>query len=228
MAQLVTLANALVAVLPPAAYFFFAYGRYDGTFRDNVVFIYFVGGLIMGGCLGFMSLLSFSLLQSSIITILLLSLLYPIAVVIGINRRKWQGERHAVFNGGAFGIGISVMLTFSFLYRVFQENTVVSIGQGVLLATGLGGIFFGLGLLAGDSVRRRKPIRSAFMGTAIVLAPVVFLGGWLREQAWLYPVLIAIYGVVFAVAGERRLLIEGVSDEARKVRRRRRRARLGE
>lgn len=227
MAQLVTLANALLAVLPPAAYFFLAYGRYDGTFKDNVVFIYFIGGLIMGGFLGFMSLLSFALV-ATFLAVILLALLYPIAVVIGINRRKWQGERHAVFNGGAFGIGISVMLTFSLLYRVFKDVSPLTVGQGLLVAAGLGGIFFGLGLLAGDSVRRRAPIRVALLGTATVLAPVIFMGGWLREQAWLYPVLLAAYGITYAVVAERRLLIEGVSDEARKVRRRQRRARSGE
>lgn len=221
VAQLVTLANAIVAVLPAGGLFFWAYGRYDGMFRDNVVFLYFMGGLLMGGFLGFLSLLSLeSFVASPLVAVLLLALLFPISVTIGINRRKWQGERHAVFNGGAFGLGIAVMVSFSFLYRVYSVFSWGRIAQGVVVALGFAGLFFGLGLLAGNSVRLRKPLRFAFMGSAIVLAPIVFVEEFYRQQAWLFPVLLAAYGLTFGILAERRLLIQGVAEDARKERRR--------
>ena len=229
MAQLVTLANAILAVLPPAAVFFLAYGRYDGAFRDNVVFIYFIGGLLMGGLLGFISLIALGSGIGALVLVLLLALFYPIAVVAGINRRKWQGERHAVFNGGAFGLGIAVMLGFTFLYWL-STNTAAHAGfrvdtglRGLALGATLAGLFFGMGLLAGDAVRRRVQLRTALLGTAVLIAPSVFLVEYFTSQAWLWLVLLLAYSAIFGILAERRLLIQGVEDEARKQRRRVRR-----
>lgn len=228
MAQLVTLTNAFLAVLPPAAIFFLAYGRYDGTFRDNVVFIYFIGGLLMGGLLGFISLVALGANIGPLLVVLLLALFYPISVVMGINRRKWQGERHAVFNGGGFGLGIAVMVGFTFLYWLSTNTaahamSVDAVLRGLVLAASLAGLFFGMGLLAGDSVRRRAQLKTALLGTAILLAPSVFLVEYFASQAWLWLGLLLAYAAVFGVLAERRLLIEGVADEARKQRRRVRR-----
>lgn len=220
MAQLVTLANAILAAIPAAVVFFVAYGRYDGAFRDNVVFLYFIGGLIMGGFLGFMSLLAFELTQP-LVGVILLSLLYPITIAIGVNRRKWQGERHAVFNGGAFGLGAAIMLSFTFLFRLYTDLRPATLAEAALLASGFAGLLFGLGLLAGNAVRVRKPVRVAFLGTAIVLPAVVFLGVHYQARFWTFPLLLAAYGAIFAVLAERRLLPEGVTLEERKNRRRR-------
>lgn len=227
MAQLLTLANAVVAVLPAAAVFFWAYGRYDGMFRDNVVFLYFIGGLLMGGFLGFMTLLAYSSL-GALVAIVLIMVLLPMGLTAGIDRRKWQGERHAIFNGGAFGLGVSVMFAFSLLFYAYRSFSWIGLGQGLLVATGLAGLFFGLGLLAGNGVRLRTQFRLAFLGMAIVLAPVVFLGQIVSElvtgHAWLFPALLALYGAIVGVAAERRLLIEGIAPDSRKERRRRQRA----
>lgn len=223
MAQLVTLANAVLAVLPAATVFFLAYGRYDGTFRDNVVFIYFIGGLLMGGLLGFISLVALGSGIGPLLIVLLLALFYPVAVMAGINRRKWQGERHAIFNGGAFGLGIAVMVSFTFLYRLHQQVGVDAALRGTALAASLAGLFFGMGLLAGDAVRRRVQLRTALFGTAILFAPAVFMVEYFSTQTWLWLALLLAYGAVFALLAERRLLVEGVADEARKQRRRVRR-----
>ena len=82
-----TLVDALIAVVPPGALFFVAYGRYDGMFRDNVVFLYFIGGLIVGGLLGFISILALGL-NAPLITVLLIALFWPVSITLGLNRRK--------------------------------------------------------------------------------------------------------------------------------------------
>lgn len=217
---------AFLAVIPVGAVFFLAYGRYDGAFRDNVVFLYFMGGLLMGAFLGIVTL--FALNLGALIIVLILALFYPIALVAGVNRRKWQGERHAVFNGGAFGLGAALMLSFTLLFRAFPTLSVNVVAQGVLLSLGIATLFFGLGLLAGNAVRVKKQLRIALMGTAILVAPAVFLEEYMKSKAWLWLVLLVAYGLIFAIGAERKLLIEGVEPEDRKSRRRRQRAKLAE
>jgi hypothetical protein len=256
MPNWIPIVAAALAALPAAAIFFVAYGRYDGSFQDRTVFLFFIGGLLVGGFLGFLTLLIMGV--AAIWQVVSLALLLPIALVATINRRRWQGERHAVFNGGAAGLGVAVMMGFSLLYfraqqpflraqRAGDEAWVaggnelpappldttpfafdpILLGQGFLFALGLAGILFGLGLLAGDGVRRRKQFQAAFVGTAILVAPAVFLEEHFRGATWLWPILLAAYGAVFAFAAERRLLIHGVAEEARKQRRRARRKAAG-
>lgn len=227
------LVYSILAVLPPAAIFFVAYGRYDGTFRDNVVFLYFTGGVLMGFLVGFLTAAVFTQQVNALLSVLLLAILYPISVTVGINRRKWQGERHAVFNGGAFGIGLALMLGFTLLYVQFRQDAITGerLAQALVLCSSLAGLFFGLGLVSGDSVRRRAPFRGAFTGAAIGLVPIVFLvefsrSEFNREPLWLWLGLLLAYGLFVAVLAERKLLIEGVSDEARRERRRKRRSRM--
>lgn len=254
MVNWIPIVAASVAALPAAAAFFLSYGRYDGSFNDRVVFLYFIGGMAVGALLGFLTLLLFFSGISALLQVIILALLFPIATVAVINRRKWQGERHAIFNGGAAGLGAAVMLAFSFLYyrmqppwqaaqaaasdawvaagKVGREPAVSSvpyafdlflIGQALLLAIGFAGLMFGLGLLAGDGVRRRKQFMVAFMGTAILIAPVIFLSEFMRDYVWTWVALVAAYGAIFGIAAERKLLIEGISEEDRKARRRRKR-----
>lgn len=225
---------ALVGIVPAAALFFISYGRYDGSFRDNVVFLYFIGGLILGAFLGFAML--FILSTNSMLAHLIgLPLLLPVAILACANRRKWQGERHAVFNGGALGLGVAVMMSFTLVY--FQMRNAVTaggdpatvpfeldrLGRGLLVAVAFAGLFFGLGLLMGDAVRRRVQLKAAFAGAAIVIAPAIILLEFVRSDVWLWGALLAIYGAVFAFAADRKLLIQGVDEVARKARRRARR-----
>lgn len=254
MVNWIPIVAATVAAVPAAATFFLAYGRYDGAFNDRLVFLYFIGGMAVGALLGFLTLLLFASGVLPLVQVLLLALLFPIAIVATINRRKWQGERHAVFNGGAAGLGAAVMLGFSFLYYRMQPPwqaaqtaategwklngsvgrapvvpsasyafDVAALGQAVLLAIALAGLLFGLGLLAGNGVRTRKQFMTAFLGSAILLAPAIFLEEFARDYAWLWVVLLAAYGAIFGVAAERKLLVEGVTEEDRKARRRRKR-----
>lgn len=252
MPNWIPIVAATLAAVPAAAVFFIAYGRYDGSFQDRTVFLFFVGGLLLGGFLGFLTLLLLS--AAVMIQVIGLALLLPIAIVAVINRRKWQGERHSVFNGGAVGLGAAVMMGFSLLYYRTQQPwlvaqraataaweaagkvgrepavdtvpyafTVPVLGHGLLLGIGLAGIFFTLGLLAGDGVRRRKQFQAAFIGTAIFVAPAVFIAEYFRGSYLFWAILLAAYGLIAAFAAERRLLIQGIEGEARKQRRRQRR-----
>jgi hypothetical protein len=238
-----TLVDAFIAVIPAAALFFGAYGRYDGMFRDNVVFLYFIGGLLVGGLLGFVTILALGI-NAPLVTVLLIALFWPVSITLGINRRKWQGERHAVFNGGALGLGAAVMVSLSVLYRLVvglrteaataQPDDVVgyvnahvftlgNLAQSLLLAAAFAGVFFGLGLLAGDSVRRRKPIATALLGAAIVLPVAIFLFEFVIDRAWLWVALLLVYGGAVAFFAERKLFLEGVTEDDRKALRRRKR-----
>lgn len=261
MVDWVPIVAATVSALPAAGAFFVTYGRYDGAFRDNVVFLYFIGGLVLGGFLGFLTLLLYST-TATLIQLVGVALLYPIAIVALCNRRKWQGDRHAIFNSGAVGLGVAVMLGFSFTFfsldaprddaqdaadaqiaaknlsdsfgrNVTQAPAVDSTGyafhpvlapQGALLAVGLAGLMFGLGLLVGDGVRRKKQIVVALTGAATLIAPSIFLLGYFKDRTWLWLVLLAAYGAIYAYAAERKLMERAIPEGWKRERRRRVRA----
>lgn len=260
MPNWIPIVAATLAAIPAAAAFFVAYGRYDGVFQDRVVFLYFIGGMLLGF---FVSVISLFFLVSAIgpsrlfLAVIGLALLLPISVVAMVNRRKWQGLRHSVFNGGAAGLGFSVMMGFSMLFfqaqgpynadlKPLTDAWVAAnktgpaptletasyafdptfLGQGALLAIGLTGLFFGIGLIAGNAVRLRKQFRWALLATVIIFPAMVFLEELfspVRSGKWTWTALIAAYGLIFGVLTERKLLIEGVEEDDRKKRRRLRR-----
>lgn len=209
----------LVALLPAGLLFFLSYGRYDGAFRDQTVFLHFMGGLLLGGFLGFVILVLYST-NAALVQVLLPALLFPISITSIANRRKWQAEPHAVFNGGAIGLGAAVTVSLSFVYVIVTVLDWAAVGQALALATALAGLLLGIGLLSGDAVRRKKPFRGALMGSAILLAPAVFLEEFFQSSAWLWLVLLVVYGLVFGIAAQKRLLPQGLSDESRRERRR--------
>ncbi len=214
--------NAIAAVVPAGILFFVAYGRYDGMFADQTVFLHFVGGMLVGGFVGVLTILAASL-NAALLEIVLLATLYPLVLVAAVNRRKWQGQPHAVFNGGALGLGVAVMVSFSLIFRLVTTLEWGAVGHAVVLATALACLFFATGLVAGDGVHHKAPFRATFTGAAALIAPAIFLEEYLRDGAWLWVILLAAYGIIYAIAAERRLMARGLTDDNRRLRRRKQR-----
>lgn len=220
MTNPIPLATAVIAIVPVGALFFFAYGRYDGLFRDNVVFLFFMGGLLAGG---FLSL--FAVYMALFVPILLVTLvpvLYAIVPASFVNRRKWQGERHSVFNGGAMGLGIATMTSFAFTFRALSGGLDPAVAAAWTAGSiGLAGAGYAMGVLIGAAVADRRVFRGVLLAALVMLATFAPLSEYQlsRHPFWigaLALVGIAAFGFTFV-----RVMPRGVESGARRRARRR-------
>lgn len=208
-----------LSILPAAAIFFFAFNRYEGHFKDQTVFLFFMGGLGLGALLSLFAV--FFGETGGLLFVLVVPLLYAIAPTAVLNRRKWQGNPHAVFNGGALGLGIATMTTFAFSYRALTPTLSWRIaGEWALLAFALAGVLYAAGLLLGSGVADRTPIRVALiaaLGTAVLF---LVLNEYLSGGAFLWVVAALAIGVGAAAYGSARVMPLGLTPEARATMRR--------
>lgn len=206
-----------LAILPAGLVMFVSYGRYDGMFRDNVVFLNFIGGMVLGLVVGAFLRLTFLYAAPEIWFILVASLV-PLVMTSFLNRRRWRGERHAIFNGGAMGIGGAAMTVFTLWRPEFETLAWTPSIRLVLGAVAATGVLGAVGLLLGRAVLQRRPIRQAGLG-ALAVAPLAFLLFeflYGPEKAWLWGALAVSYGGALYAYAVSRVLPLGVSDDDRK------------
>lgn len=210
-----------IAILPAGLVMFVSYGRYDGLFRDNVVFLNFIGGMLLGLLLGAVLRLTFFYASAETGFILVAALL-PLVMTAFLNRRKWRRERHAVFNGGAMGIGTAAMLVFTLWRPEFETLGWVASVRLLVGALGATGVLGFLGLYVGDGVRTQTPIRHAALGAVptALLAFLLFEFLYGPEKAWLWGALALALGTALYAHAVRKLLPEGVTEADRKRQRR--------
>lgn len=230
------------AIVPAGLVLFVSYGRYDGCFRDNVVFLNFIGGLLVGLFGGVFLLFVGSGVvaadaagaprvsaPSEIVFIATFALLVPVLVTAIVNRRKWQGERHAVFNGGALGAGAGATTTLLLWRDRVPEVAFLPLLDLLLWGTALTLVFTVAGFIVGAAVLDRRPFRGLALA-AVVAAPVgfflieSFVARALGGGAWVWILLALAFGAAVYAWAATRLLPRGVSEEdRRRVRRFRRR-----
>lgn len=201
------------AILPAIAVLFLSYGRYDGMFRDNVVFLHLIGGLALGLLAGIFLLFSGA---SPIAFVAAGTLLVPVLATAIVNRRKWQGERHAVFNAGAVGAGASATITL-----VLWRDRVPAVAfdpLARLLAAGVAItlVYTAATLFIGASVLDRRPFRGLAMASVLALPMAFFLEEFLNSNGWIWAVAGVAYGIAVYVWATRTALPRGVSDEDRR------------
>jgi len=218
------IAQSILAVLPAAAALLISYGRYDGFFKDNIIFLYFVGGLIAG-----MGVAIFHAFLGPYFLLFLLGvpLVEQFAKTVVINRRKWQGERHAVFNGGAYGAGMGVILSLWYAKGYLLSWDLLMLLQVLGLATGITLVAVATGWTVGAAVRDHAPFKGTFIASVASIPMAFFIGYWVvpPHEAWV-PALMALYGLALLAFGIRKILPGGVSrEELQEMRRRRRRGR---
>lgn len=214
--------GGLLVLAPAGLVLVASYGRFDGLFRDNVVFLNLMGGMALGAVAGAFLLF---LAGSELGFLFGFALLPPLSVLAVANRRKWQGVPHAVFNAGALGTGAGVMTAL-----VLARDRLRADAPGAALellafacAVTLLGAAVGWGL--GVGVLRRRPFRAAALA-AVASAPMGFLAYEFlvgRARVWLVAaVLLAVAAYVWA---DRVLLPFGLGEEERRRRSRLARAR---
>ncbi len=228
MVEPVRLVTGILAIVPAGALFFVAYGRYDGLFHDRIVFLHFIGGLLLGAFLAVFALIAGVAvprgLQRTALFVLLTPLLYAIAPAAILNRRKWQGDAHSVFNGGALGLGVATMTTFAFAFKALEGGLDwVLVGAWTAMSLALAGAAFAVGLLLGAGVAARRPFRAAFAAAALNVVTFEVLNEYLQSRALLWPAIAVALGLAAFGVALARVMPRGVTDEAWRHRRRRRR-----
>lgn len=200
------------AILPAIAVLFLSYGRYDGMFRDNIVFLNLIGGMALGFLTGVFLLYS----GSPLLFVIGAAVLVPLFATVVVNRRKWQGQRHAIFNAGALGAGAAATVTL-----LLWRDRVPTVAADPLLRLAAGGVAITLALtaatfLVGAGVLDKRPFRGFALGALAALPAAFFLEEFLNSNQALWGVLGVAYGGVVYAYTTRTVLPRGVSDEDRK------------
>lgn len=223
------LAAGLAAFLPGLAAILVLYSPFDGYFRDNIVFLWFVGGLGIGT---FAALLdAWVLFASPLLYVVGAPLVEQGAKLVFLNRRKWHGDRQVVWNGGAMGAGVGTMVslvvaiqTFSFGGGFSWPTLLVVVG----LAAGTGFTHVAAGLALGTGVVNRRPFVAYATAAAVALPLAVMLAVRSSSQQFvdfesvpqLMAALALLYGIGALVLARRLWLPHGVGpDELRRLRR---------
>jgi hypothetical protein len=240
------LLGGIVAIVPAFAVLFLAYHGYEGAFKDNVLFLFFMAGLFSGVVL--LLLEAFLLLPGvrSIAFALAMGALGVPALeqmlkAAALNRRKYQGDRAAVYYGGAFGVGFATMAALLRSQSDLPLALFAARGEllpGALslaaLSVALAALHFAAGVMVGVGVAERQlPRRLA--ASIVAFAPfqvlvVLYLRGCsvpgnpfslvLADCQHALLALALAYALAVGVWAARALLPRGLDPNARRERRR--------
>lgn len=221
--NVVPLLTFTLPVIPAFFALLFGLQRFDGYFRDNVIFLFLLGGLGAGGLT---SVLGVMLLVSTPFMFAVgMPLVMAGAATAVLNRRKWHGERHSVFNGATFGAGMGIVWGFALGYRTFEAYGMTPrlVAELFLVSTGLVLVFFSVSAFIGSGVADRTPFRVLLLGAIGVLPATVMLNEYVQGGVLVWPVLLTAYGGLAFWLAQTRVLPLGLTvDERRGLRRARR------
>lgn len=229
-----------VAIVPALLILLASYAPYEGHFRDNILFLFFMGGIFGGMVLALFEVL-LSLPQSVPYRIGMIVLGFPLLEqglkLVVLNRRKTQGDRAITFYGGAFGLGFATMavlfksqrdiplLLYADLGRLLTDPGpalyLLVLGSAILLA------HFATGIILGDGVRAKSLPRAFGVGVAALVPLQVFVGEFVAgaqrgrpTEGLVYLPLVLAYAGGLAWWAHTRLLPKALPPDAQRKRRR--------
>lgn len=230
--------GGIAAIVPAFGVLFASYASYDGYFRDNVMFLFFMGGLFSGVAVVVFELLLLLPRDALYIAAMVLvgfPILESLLKLMVLNRRAYQGERETTFFGGAFGLGFATMVV---LFKSQREIPLLGYRDlGVVLTdpwpllyllivgTSVTLVHFATGLLIGDGVRRRA-LRPGMVRAIAASVPLQFLvfefvrGLAAQAAALIYLPLMLGYALALAWWAHATLLPKALPPEAQRRRRR--------
>ena len=177
----------LIALVPGLLVLLYSFAPYDGHFRDNILFLFFMGGLFAGMAVvvfEILLLLPPDPLYRIGMVLLGIPLMEQLLKLLALNRKKHQGGRETAFFGGSFAVGFASMVVLFKAQRdipmlMYQSPGalladpshalyLLVVGSSVMLA------HFATGLLIGDGVRTRR-LAHPLLLAVLALVPVQFL-----------------------------------------------------
>lgn len=240
--------GGVVPIVGALGVMFLSYGPYDGHFKDNVLFLFFVGGVFAGMAVAVFELLLLFPADALYVAAMVLvgfPLLEQLLKMLVLNRRRYQGERTTIFYGGSFGLGFASMVAlfksqrevpltaYADILNLFGEPgralEFVAISVAVLLA------HFATGIIVGDGVRTRALPRALGL-SVMAMVPLQFfvfeftagLRAGREAEGLVYLPLMLAYTGALAWWAHSKLLPHALPPEAQRKRRRLRRKALRE
>ncbi|MBI4393709.1 MAG: hypothetical protein HY556_07945 [Euryarchaeota archaeon] len=222
LARYATTIGGIITIVPALVILVAALSRFDRRFKDETLFLMFMGGLVAGFLLalfeaftvfispGGMALLGFPGVEQ-------------LAKTAILNRKKHQDDRAIVFYGGAFGVGLAAMLSLVRSARdpAFQTFDtfepafyVIIVGVSLLL------VHFATGSAIGRGVLQKTPFHACALAVVLTAPLYVMMFEFDRGRALLYLPMMLAYGLALFYWATDKILPEGLDDEARRQLRR--------
>ncbi|MFE3846288.1 protease PrsW [Thermoplasmatota archaeon] len=187
-------ASLFLGIIPALFLLFLGLKGFDGYYKDKIVFLSFIIGIILGVISAAMEILSLSL---GILIIVLFPILEQILKLIILNVSRLQKQKSTVIYGLSLGLGFgSVFTPISIILANFETDSIIIIASVIIGSFGIILLQAGTGIILGYGVFTGK-ILKYFLLTIIIHIPFTawfFLTGIYQiEQT---QILLIFYGLV--------------------------------
>ena len=187
-------ASLFLGIIPALFLLFLGLKGFDGYYKDKIVFLSFIIGIILGVISAAMEILSLSL---GILIIVLFPILEQILKLIILNVSRLQKQKSTVIYGLSLGLGFgSVFTPISIILANFETDSIIIITSVIIGSFGIILLQAGTGIILGYGVFTGK-ILKYFLLTIIIHIPFTawfFLTGIYQiEQT---QILLIFYGLV--------------------------------
>ena len=187
-------ASLFLGIIPALFLLFLGLKGFDGYYKDKIVFLSFIIGIILGVISAAMEILSLSL---GILIIVLFPILEQILKLIILNVSRFQKQKSTVIYGLSLGLGFgSVFTPISIILANFETDSIIIIASVIIGSFGIILLQAGTGIILGYGVFTGK-ILKYFLLTIIIHIPFTawfFLTGIYQiEQT---QILLIFYGLV--------------------------------
>ncbi len=187
-------ASLFLGIIPALFLLFLGLKGFDGYYKDKIVFLSFIIGIILGVISAAMEILSLSL---GILIIVLFPILEQILKLIILNISRLQKQKSTVIYGLSLGLGFgSVFTPISIILANFETDSIIIIASVIIGSFGIILLQAGTGIILGYGVFTGK-ILKYFLLTIIIHIPFTawfFLTGLYQiEQT---QILLIFYGLV--------------------------------
>jgi len=229
----------LMGIGPGLLVLLVSYSPYDGHFRDNVLFLFFMGGIFAGMAVAFFELLLLlpnDTLYRAGMVLVGVPIVEQLLKLVVLNRKNYRGDRATLFYGGSFGLGFATMVVLFTARNIrldrYADPLVLFADPWralafLFVATSILMFHFAAGIIVGDGVRTQRLVPAVGKSIA-AMVPLQFLvfefsqivaQGRDSEGAIYLPFMLA-YALVLAWWAHTRVLPNALPPNAQRKRRR--------
>ena len=119
--------GSLMGIIPAIIVLYFIWGKFEGFFKDKLLFFHFVLGIVLGAIIGVVYLIlifieGYNIETSILILVILFALFTEMLKFIILNRPKYHNAYDTTYYGFAMGLGMGAMWISTLMTRKLTEN----------------------------------------------------------------------------------------------------------